>query len=329
MHDKYPRNPSEVVSIGVGWLTKALQNSGALEKNITVTSVTTEDNPDGGLLGEMCRCFVEFDGATQCPNKFMVKFAPKDFMSQVTCRIFKLGWHEFMWYKNIADDYSIRIPKMLYGDFNHRSTQYCMFFELIQADFFRFDDITNVTRERTELMIQLLAQHHATSWGATILGKDVSFLNKTNEGASLMLVPESKKHLKNYFDSTKNPALPKDVQDPGLAECFNNLKNYFDFDVVSPFLAINHGDPRLDNFFFNEEGTDNKIGLLDWQLMVKGSCAQGMVTLFGISCFVAPFLLSFLLLFFSYSSLLLFFSSSLLLFFSSSLLLFFSSSSCV
>ena len=197
-----------------------------------------------------------------------------------------------------------------------------MFFELIQAEFFRFDDITNVTRERTELMIKLLAQHHATSWGATISGKDVSFLSFTNEGASLMLIPESKKHLKNYFDSTKNPALPKDAQDPGLADCFNNFREIMEFDVVSPFLTINHGDPRLDNFFFNEEGTDNKIGLLDWQLMVKGSCAQGMVTLFGISCSVAPFLLSFLLSFFP-SYLLSFFSSYFLLFFPSSLLLFF------
>ena len=32
----------------------------------------------------------------------------------------------------------------------------------------------------------------------------------------------------------------------------------------------------MDNFFFNEKNTNNKIGLLDWQLMVKGSCGQDL-----------------------------------------------------
>ena len=55
MHDNYPRNPNEVNSLGAAWLTKVLHKNGVLESDIKVTSVRTEDNPDGGLLGEMCR----------------------------------------------------------------------------------------------------------------------------------------------------------------------------------------------------------------------------------------------------------------------------------
>jgi len=281
MHASYPRNPKEVSTMGAKWLTDALHRAGKLEDNVTVTSIKTEANPDGGLLGDMCRAFVEYDGETTCTKNFMVKFAPKEFMPQVTCRIFKLGWHEFMWYKDIASDYPIRIPQMLYGDFNHRSTQYCMFFELIDAEFLRFDNTENITYERIDLMLKLLAKHHATSWGGQIVGKDTSFLSKTNEGASLMLIPESKKHLKTYFNVSKNPALPKNVTSPPemqkkLGECFNAFRDIMDFDVKSPWHTINHGDPRMDNFFFNEKGTDNKIGLLDWQLMIKGSATQDL-----------------------------------------------------
>ena len=155
------------------------------------------------------------------------------------------------------------------------------FFELIDAEFLRFDNTENITYERIDLMLKLLAKHHATSWGGEIVGKDTSFLSKTNEGASLMLIPESKKHLKTYFNVSKNPALPKNVTSPPemqkkLGECFNTFRDIMDFDVKSPWHTINHGDPRMDNFFFNEKGTDNKIGLLDWQLMIKGSATQDL-----------------------------------------------------
>ena len=65
-----------------------------------------------------------------------------------------------------------------------------MFFDLIDADFHRFDNAANITRDRAELMLKTLALHHAHCWGAIIDGKDTSFLSKTNEGASLMLVRE-------------------------------------------------------------------------------------------------------------------------------------------
>jgi hypothetical protein len=37
--------------------------------------------------------------------------------------------------------------------------------------------------------------------------------------------------------------------------------------------AVLHGDPRIDNWFFNEKNASgdvvNEVGLLDWQLMCK------------------------------------------------------------
>ena len=49
------------------------------------------------------------------------------------------------------------------------------------------------------------------------------------------------------------------------------------FATNDAWLTICHGDPRIDNWFFDEKdgagAVVNEIGLLDWQLMFKGGSA--------------------------------------------------------
>jgi hypothetical protein len=276
MHDRYPINVADLRKLGAPWLTKVLRKNGSIEQDVTVININVQNNEDGGLLGEMCKCTLEFNKETSMTSVLMCKFQPADFMTKVTTRLFELCQHEYFWYKNIQPNYDIRIPQMIYGDFNFRAGSFIMAFECIDGEFYRCDVDGNFTIERAELMIKCIAKHHAITWGGEINNVDTSFCAAVNEGPNKMLIPESIKHYKTYWNKNKNPAVPNSSPDAikqNALSWFQNFKSMQDYFANSPWLCINHGDPRLDNFFFNEKDSKDKIGLLDWQLIIKASCA--------------------------------------------------------
>ena len=276
MHARYPINVADLKSLGAPWMTQALRSNNTIAQDVTVTSLNIEDNENGGLLGEMCRVSVEFNKETDCGTVFMCKFQPADFMTKVTTRLFDLCIHEYLWYKNIQPTYPIRIPKMIYGDYNHRAGSFIMLFEMIDGEFYRCENKESLTVDRAEQIIKLLAQHHALGWGGQLPGQDTSWCADADAGANRMLPPESKKHIKTFWDLKTNPAKPDvcpEILQEHLGLWFNNFEKLQSHFTHSPWKTINHGDPRLDNFFFNEKNNEQSIGLLDWQLIVKAGCA--------------------------------------------------------
>ena len=76
------------------------------------------------------------------------------------------------------------------------------------------------------------------------------------------------------MESNGNP-VPEDIK----AAKGKIIKNFFpmlcDF-CDNGWISIVHGDPRLDNWFFNEAGGKSSIGILDWQLMLKSNVATDL-----------------------------------------------------
>ena len=101
MHDRYPINVADLRKLGAPWLTKVLRKNGSIEQDVTVININVQNNEDGGLLGEMCKCTLEFNKETSMTSVLMCKFQPADFMTKVTTRLFELCQHEYFWYKNI------------------------------------------------------------------------------------------------------------------------------------------------------------------------------------------------------------------------------------
>jgi len=287
----FPRNQKELEKFGAGWLTKVLTDSGKLTDGVTVTSLTFQDNNDGGLLGEMCVVEVTYSGQTKLPKKMMAKFRPPDTETRITTSMFDLCQNEFDFYRTVAPTLSdiIRIPEMIFGDFHRPSATFIMLFEYIQADFGRIQN--DISRDRCEMIMKAMAKIHSTFWGGTYSGANVDFIHRSDYGAFKM-IPKVSKDKSKTWDSglvaASVKAAPKEIQDfvAKFTKDVGAMSKISLFLSDSKLTTITHGDPRIDNFFFNETGPSdneilNEIGILDWQLMVKLSCVADLSWFFS------------------------------------------------
>jgi hypothetical protein len=68
----FPRTEKELKRFGAPWLTKVMTESGVLTHGATVSNLTIESANEGGLLGEMCKLYISYSGATKAPTTLMV-----------------------------------------------------------------------------------------------------------------------------------------------------------------------------------------------------------------------------------------------------------------
>lgn len=153
-----------------------------------------------------------------------------------------------------------------------------MLFEFIEAEFSRVQD--KIPLDKATLVMQSCAAIHNEFWGAKFNGStiDIAFINRADEGASLLIPKVAKAKSKVFFTGlvAKEANAAPDFVKKGLTELLNDvplLLRLCQHGSDSSCLTVTHGDPRIDNWFFNETDSTGSIthpvGILDWQLMVK------------------------------------------------------------
>jgi len=243
-----------------------------------------EDFNNGGLLGEMCIVHVSYSGKTDAPIKMMAKFRPPDFETRVTTALFDICEHEFDFYRSVQPilaEKGIRCPKMVFGDFSRRSASFIFLLEFVDAKFHRIQSDDCVSEGRDEMIFLQLAKLHATFWGGK--DKSIEFIPPVNDGPNKVIPSVARKHLKTFYSDLcaqeSNKASPE-MQAMIAEMCGPQLLKLLDHFANSEWLTMFHGDPRADNWFFEETNgsevkrsptsTNRNIGVLDWQLMNKG-----------------------------------------------------------
>lgn len=283
----FPRDQKELEQLGAPWLTKVLTENGALKGGVTVISVKFAENNDGGLLGELCEVNLEYSDETDAPKKLMAKFRPPDTESRITTTLFDLCEHEYDFYRLVQPIIELRVPKMVFGDFHRTSASFIMMFEFINATFLRVQQQT--PRDRASLVMRKLASLHSMFWagsgkhfGSASIHNAVSFVPFFNEGANKLIPGVGKSKYKTLYTGVVKEEAAKASKETKalLHEAFtgDSLKTSMKlFGDSSSFTTVFHGDPRIDNWFFDEKDAAgevvSEVGLLDWQLMAKGSSA--------------------------------------------------------
>lgn len=292
----FPRNQKELHRAGEKWLTLVLQQNGTLASDVEVESLTLEEFNNGGLLGELCIINIKYSGDTDAPTKMMAKFSPSDFETKVTTALFDICEHEFDFYRTVQPGMQargLRCPKMVYGDFNRYNNTFIMILEFIEADFYKIQQTDSLSDGRDEIVFKQLAKLHTSFWGGQ--QPSIAFVPPMNEGAAKLLPAVTKKHIKTFYsglckeESSKIPpemrAMLKEICGPkegGLNKIMDHFAN-------SEWLTMFHGDPRIDNWFFDEKNKNSQVveeedgpnvGILDWQLMNKGFSGNDLSWLF-------------------------------------------------
>ena len=172
-----------------------------------------------------------------------------------------------------------------------------MVMDKIDGDFIAITEFDKITIKHVEKVLDVLANIHAAFWGDRLRKPGLAWmLNPEHSAIPKVQAIFGKEVLKAwdlYVDRVADPGFPVG-EGTGFAKMevpqeVKDLKEYFYANPQkaeawylayagpdSEWLTFQHGDARLDNFFFDDEtwaSDDGLPGVIDLQLSQYGNCA--------------------------------------------------------
>ena len=273
--------PKNTKSITSEWLNSVLHKNGKL-KGVNIKSISLEPCGRGeGLVGDIARIMVKYDGnASRLPNSMIAKWHPfKQFFYNWGVQIGFLE-NELRFYVEIAPISPIRVPKLIYSDFDLNSKR----FALILEDCSKYTDIDiikGMNYEQTKIAVTSLANFHSRWWNA-------------NDLYSFKWIPEYSKSL--YYNIYKQfqplwefvkqkEEFKSDLPEYGLeiGEKYYKKMIQLAFENLPSHFTIVHGDFWVPNFFIDLNNTKNPLIVFDWTHMNIGFGTFDLALLLGTS----------------------------------------------
>lgn len=210
-----------------------------------------------GLMAEILRCELTFGADDRRSESVIVKLPSAKARNRKLGQRWGLYGREFWFYRQLASASPIRSPALLYGDFDARTHRFVLVLEDLRG-MAAGDQVQGATREQARRAVREAAKLHGKYWdrvgpliasgfAATMapriwLGLQISYL---------LSLPRSLTRLSGSW--------PSEVQE--LAEEYGlRLMDHLGHLAKEPLTFV-HGDYRLDNMFFDEDG----FAVVDWQ----------------------------------------------------------------
>ena len=255
-----PPIPQDGNSIDLDWVRRALAASGALAPpsgmRVEVVGVGS------GVMGQVMRCHLDYHESNDAaPPSIIVKLPSVNARNRRLGKRLALYRREYDFYRSLASQLPVSTPRLLYGDFEPRSHRFVLVLEDIRG-MAVVDQLAGAGPAEAKRAIRALAQLHGAHW------------NRIDEAP-----------VSASYDSN-NPKLGPVVQVVYLANLVRTLKHFGDaFSTTTRRLAeafglgvvdhmatlragprtFTHGDYRLDNLFFGDDGDDG-VTIIDWQV---------------------------------------------------------------
>ncbi|MHA1916574.1 MAG: phosphotransferase, partial [Promethearchaeota archaeon] len=234
-----------------------------------------------GLLGDIARIVVEYEGnASNLPNSMIAKWHP--FIE------FFYNWgiqtgiieNEVRFYSEIAPISPIRVPNLIYSDFNLNSKRFALILEDC-SKYTAIDLIKGMNYEQTKIAVISLAKFHSRWWNA-------------NDLFSFKWIPEYKQSIfRNIYEQfqplwnlvKQKEEFKSDLPDQGLelVEKYHKKMIPLAFENLPNHSTILHGDFRSSNFFIDNNDTNNPLIVFDWTHMNIGFGTLDLACLLSIS----------------------------------------------
>lgn len=282
---KYPSTPQQLKAMGPPWLTKALRAAGTIDAATEVESFTVEgaDTLGGsGQLSDIVHGDIVMSNGTKL--EVVYKFVPTHFGARMLCDLYELVESEYHAYRDLQELVPVRMPKLYYGDFNKTTKNVCMIMEKIKnAEFNNFLK-KPAKMEQYRKMIPVLAKIHGKWLQKKGRTPELDVFNDLDKPLFEIIATEGMKHwtkvrektfLGQEYKDQLTYVVPEPVVEayPDICKNIYNLLEYFAANKET--WGLLHGDGRLDNWFFLPDGS---VGLVDWQLCMKGSVCSGELT---------------------------------------------------
>ena len=271
--------PKNTKSITSEWLNSVLHKNNFLKKE-NITSVICEPCGEGeGLIGDISRIIVTYDGdGSHLPNTMIAKWHPSDDI------FYSLGIQlgflekEVRFYSELAPISPIRVPDLIYSDFDLNSNRFALLLEdcskYTSPDFFKGLDY-----DQTKIAVTSLARFHSRWWNADDL-YSFKWLHENKQS----LWSFGYKSFNYYWKSVKQKEeFITDLPEKGLelGEKYQKKIKNLGFENVPNHFTIIHGDVKIASLFIDNNDPINPLIFFDWGNMHIGF---GTFDLAGLLC---------------------------------------------
>ena len=255
-----PPIPRHGNSIDLDWIRRALAVGGHLAPPSGIR--VEEVGVGSGVMGQVMRCHLDYaESNDSAAPSIIVKLASVNAKNRRLGKRLALYRREYDFYRSLATRIPVSTPRLLYGDFEPKSHRFVLVLEDIRG-MAVVDQIAGANAAQAKQAVRALARLHGACW------------NRVHEPP-----------LSGCYDSN-NPRLSPIVQVVYLANLVRTLKHFGDafssttrqlaeavgLGIVDHMAALaagprtfTHGDYRLDNLFFRDDGEDD-VTIIDWQV---------------------------------------------------------------
>jgi aminoglycoside phosphotransferase (APT) family kinase protein len=185
--------------------------------------------------------------------------------------------NEVRFYRDIRDELEIECPRVYASVFDERTGQFGIVMEDLRLRGARFPNATTpTTLDEVAGLVSTLARLHAQFWASPRLERDLRWVVTTSSGGMYRVFEAIGLDL--IRDQVSKNAFKQELIAPlrrSLDQLWRDVwavQAALDADPVT----LCHGDAHIANTYLLPDGSG---GLLDWQLMVKGSWAHDLTYL--------------------------------------------------
>jgi aminoglycoside/choline kinase family phosphotransferase len=241
--------PAAIDDIETGWMQDVLR---AHIDAIDVVPIAAGE----GFMGQLARVNITSADPT-VPRSVIVKLPTSDPGGRMIGEMMRVWEREHCFYRDVAADLSIRVPHAYLNTLDPP----CLVLEDL-APAVPGDHLAGATRRQAEQSIDLLAQHHAAWFGHPSLAT-FEWLPGLDDPSVLTLGPMFEMGWPGFLDR-----YAAELPERCLRWCEQfvpGIPTWIEGHHDDPFTLI-HGDFRLDNLFFADDGT---VAVIDWQLSMR------------------------------------------------------------
>lgn len=264
----HPTIPGSAAAVTADWMQQALAAGDAFDvppiKGLTAESIGT----GLGLLADLLRCHLTYhdgDGSSggqarlERPATVIVKLPSSEAKSRRLCKQFELYKRECHYYSRLAPHVPIRTPTLLYGDYEPRTDRFVLVLEDLGA-MATADQIAGATAEQAIRAVRGIAKLAGNYWNRVdqpaLAGSREELSPKYRPLVQIVYLANLVRTMRLFSGMISSGAQRTlEAYGPRVAEHMGVL-------AAGP-LTFTHGDYRLDNMFFGDDGA---FAVIDWQV---------------------------------------------------------------
>ena len=243
--------PQSLTDVTVDWMAAAL---GVELNGIDVCRIAEGH----GFMGQLGRVTL-YSGESNAPSSVIVKLPTSDPGAHFVGELMRVWEREHCFYRDVAPQLNIRVPQVLV---NIAEPPCLVLEDMSSAAGAPGDHVAGATLEQAQRAIDVLARHHA-AWFEHPLLQTFTWMPGLDD-PSILTIGATFELGWPLFVERFGGELP----DRCLRWCERFVEGIPDWirGHYGDPVTITHGDFRLDNLFFFDDGT---VAVIDWQMCMR------------------------------------------------------------